>query len=87
MIRHSDFDDTAAGQKKLLRLIKKHLILFGGNNSLKIYGLLQCNSGKRMLRNNRIFFQSEEEAVKNGFRPCGHCMKKQYNLWKQGIKK
>ena len=31
-----------------------------------------------MKKVNRAFFSSEKEAVRNGFRPCGHCMKKEY---------
>lgn len=58
--------------------IRKHRIAFSGNNKLKIYGLLSCTSGKRMKRENRVFFSSENDAVLNGFRPCGHCMKSNY---------
>ncbi|MDP3667251.1 MAG: Ada metal-binding domain-containing protein, partial [Sediminibacterium sp.] len=42
---------------------------------------LQCKSGKRMNRKNRVFFASESEAIKNDFRPCGHCMKIEYKKW------
>ncbi|MGN6478422.1 MAG: Ada metal-binding domain-containing protein [Flavipsychrobacter sp.] len=52
---------------------------------LKIYGSLSCSSGKRMKRSNRIFFVSEAEAIENGYRPCGHCMKNEYKNWKNGI--
>ncbi len=69
----SDFD--------LIRKIKKKEILFGGNKNLKIYGTLQCKSGKRMKRENRVFFNSEKEAIKNDYRPCGHCMKIKYKEW------
>ncbi|MCH5684590.1 hypothetical protein LWM68_10115 [Niabella sp. W65] len=31
-----------------------------------------------MKRTNRVFFYSEEEALLNGYRPCGHCMKAAY---------
>ncbi|WP_354361655.1 Ada metal-binding domain-containing protein [Pedobacter sp. UYP30] len=50
-----------------------------------MYGTLQCKSGKRMKKENRAFFGSENEAIKNGFRPCGHCMKMKYKNWKNGF--
>ncbi len=77
MIAHTDIDATT-----LRRKIKRHEINFGGNKQLKIYGTLQCKSGKRMKKENRVFFISEREAVKMGYRPCGHCMKNKYNRWK-----
>ncbi|WP_057939725.1 Ada metal-binding domain-containing protein, partial [Algoriphagus resistens] len=60
---------------------KRGEISFAGNKNLKIYGTLKCKSGKRMLRKNRAFFESENEALKKGFRPCGHCMKTAYRAW------
>lgn len=65
--------------------IRQGEIRFGGNRKLKIYGALHCASGKRMKRENRLFFASEEEAKEKGFRPCGHCMKKEYRKWKEGL--
>ena len=70
MIQHSAISD-----KELKTKIKQGSICFGGNKKLKIYGILQCSSGKRMKRENRVFFFSEQDALQNGFRPCGHCMK------------
>lgn len=32
---------------------------------------------------NRVFFFSQEDAVSNGYRPCGHCMNVLYKQWKQ----
>jgi methylphosphotriester-DNA--protein-cysteine methyltransferase len=58
-------------------------IQFGGNKSLKIYGLLGCRSGKRMKQTNRVFFCSESEAIEAGYRPCSNCMPKKYLAWKQ----
>ena len=76
MIKHFDITESDLKSK-----IKRKEICFGGNRKLKIYGTLQCKSGKRMKRENRVFFNSENEAVKNGFRPCGHCMKTAYKKW------
>ncbi|MFT4202584.1 MAG: Ada metal-binding domain-containing protein [Chitinophagaceae bacterium] len=65
--------------------IKQGQIRFGGNRKLKIYGTLSCASGKKMKRENRVFFSSENEAIENGFRPCGYCMKEKYKKWKHDI--
>jgi len=82
MIHHSDFNNDP-GRTKLLRLIRQKKILFGGNESLKIFGLLSCKSGKRMKTSNRVFFKSVEEANLLGYRPCGHCMHQEYIEWKK----
>ena len=80
MIQHSEISDSDLRSK-----IKRQKIYFGGNKKLKIYGLLNCKSGKRMKRVNRVFFSTEKEAIENGFRPCGHCMKTKYKHWKNGL--
>jgi methylphosphotriester-DNA--protein-cysteine methyltransferase len=80
MIPHCDISDIDLRSK-----IKQQEISFGGNKKLKVYGLLVCKSGKGMKRENRIFFVSENEAIKNGFRPCGNCMKAGYKNWKNGL--
>lgn len=77
MILHSKIEDD-----DLRSQIRSEEILFGGNKKLKIYGTLRCSSGKRMKKENRIFFSSESEAIENGYRPCGHCMKDNYKKWK-----
>jgi methylphosphotriester-DNA--protein-cysteine methyltransferase len=76
MIKHLDINDLDLRSK-----IKLKEICLGGNRKLKIFGTLQCKSGKRMKRENRVFFVSEKEAIKNHFRPCGHCMKIEYKKW------
>lgn len=77
MIRHSEISNNDLRNK-----IRQQEIRFGGNRKLKIYGTLSCVSGKRMKIENRVFFSSEKEAMKNGFRPCGHCLKEKYQKWK-----
>jgi len=69
-------------KRKLALLIRKEEIKFGGNQALKIYGTLSCRSGKRMKKENRVFFTSEKEAIDKGYRPCGHCMKTECRKWK-----
>lgn len=59
---------------ELRHLLRKGEITLAGNLRLKIYGILRCYSGKRMKRENRIFFTGEVEAVNPGFRACMHCM-------------
>ncbi|PWN71829.1 metal-binding protein [Chryseobacterium phosphatilyticum] len=77
MIYHSQISS-----KSLRSKIHNHEIGLGGNRKLKIYGLLSCQSGKRMKIENRVFFSNEYEALKNKYRPCGHCMRKEYKIWK-----
>lgn len=77
MIRHADMNDFEVRIQ-----IKNKQLMFGGNIKGKIYGKLSCTSGKRMKRQNRVFFTSEKEAIEQGFRPCGHCMKSKYKKMK-----
>jgi hypothetical protein len=79
MIAHEEIP-----QQQLRHLIRKSIITMAGNVRLKIYGKLNCRSGKRMTRGNRVFFTSEEDAMKNHFRPCGHCMNVEYKIRKNG---
>ncbi len=80
MIEHIQIEAKTLHQK-----IKKGNIVFGGNRKLKIYGTLQCKSGKIMKRKNRVFFNTLEEAQNLGYRPCGHCLKTDYKKWKNGL--
>ena len=77
MIRHDQITDQQV--KKFIRLAE---IRFAGNVKLKIFGTLNCKSGKRMKRQNRVFFKNESEAIAREFRACGHCMKEEFGLWK-----
>ena len=86
MIHHIKLDSTIFSRKqKLKSLIGKGEIILGGNKQLKIYGTLQCKSGKRMKIENRVFFISEKEAINECYRPCGHCLKSKYQKWKDGL--
>ena len=77
MIKHLNLKN-----KELASLIKEKNIRFGGNARLKIYGTLHCKSGKRMKTENRVFFSSEQDAKNEGYRPCGHCLRKEYRNYK-----
>jgi len=67
---------------KIRSLIRSGEIKMAGYKKNKIYGSLHCRSGKRMLAENRVFFKNEEEAISMGYRPCGHCMREKYTLWR-----
>jgi len=77
LIKHNEITGVILRSK-----IKKKEITLTGNERLKIYGMLSCKSGKRMKKGNRTLFESENEAVANSYRPCGHCMKDKYKNWK-----
>jgi methylphosphotriester-DNA--protein-cysteine methyltransferase len=77
MWQHDALSDQA-----LFSFIRAGKISIGGNRPAKIFGLLSCSSGKRMKRSNRVFFENINAAVAEGYRPCAHCMKLQYQLWK-----
>ena len=77
MIWHRDMNPF-----HLPQLIHHKEITMAGNLSLKIYGTLSCVSGKTMKKANRVFFKNEKEAIRNGFRPCGHCLRSEYIRWK-----
>jgi len=76
LLKHTEISTT-----ELRALIRKGEITLGGNKKLKIYGLLSCKSGKRMKAENRVFFTDEEQAIANGFRPCGNCKRNLYKKW------
>jgi len=77
MIGHKDLPG-----KTVLRLIKSGEITLAGNRKQKIYGRLNCNSGKRMKKVNRVFFKETSDAIREGYRPCGCCLRPQYQEWK-----
>jgi methylphosphotriester-DNA--protein-cysteine methyltransferase len=39
----------------------------------KIFGRLDCKSGMRMKKENRVFFHTLKEAILEGYRPCKNC--------------
>ncbi|MEQ8533888.1 MAG: Ada metal-binding domain-containing protein [Imperialibacter sp.] len=84
MIRHTDLGSTRfARSRRLNTLIREGNLTLGGNAQLKIYGRLNCSSGKRMKPENRVFFLDATEARQLGFRPCGHCMREEQARWKR----
>jgi hypothetical protein len=84
MIAHIELGDTAFRRmRRLQMLINNGEVQLAGNSKLKIYGTLNCSSGKRMKTGNRVFLESEAEAKNMGYRPCGHCMREAYLKWKE----
>lgn len=73
MIRHDEISGP-----ELRKQIRERSVVLGGNEKLKIYGKLNCRSGRRMNKGNRVFFGSLQEALNLGFRPCGHCLPADY---------
>jgi methylphosphotriester-DNA--protein-cysteine methyltransferase len=80
MIKH-----TSISSAMLRSLIRSGALAYAGNQRLKIYGMLHCSSGKKMKREHRIFFADETEALAAGYRPCAHCMRERYRVWKEAI--
>lgn len=80
MIHHQDISSP-----EVQRLIHHQKVVWAGNRKLKIYGHLRCISGKRMKREHRVFFGSQEEAGLNGYRPCGHCLRSEYQKYKKAL--
>lgn len=78
MIRHADLVDA-----ELHQALKQGSLTFAGHRSARIFGRLDCASGKRMKREERVFFADAAEALALGFRPCGRCMKDAYAQWKR----
>jgi hypothetical protein len=61
----------------------------GGYRPLKIYGRLDCWSARRFLAKggyaiHRVFFLNESSTIAAGYRPCGHCLRERYSVWKRG---
>ena len=87
----------AVAEKKLYKLMgadgKEYFSeipgTFGGNSRMKIYGRMDCPSALSAIRRFpgsyekfRVFFADEKTALAAGYRPCGRCMKKQYDEYK-----
>jgi methylphosphotriester-DNA--protein-cysteine methyltransferase len=83
MISHLNLGaDSDERKRQVASLIRSGKIRFGGYKKNKIYGLLNCSSGKRMKVENRVFFKDENEALEAAYRPCAHCLPKAYKIWK-----
>jgi len=45
----------------------------GKSKNRRIFGRLDCRSGMRMNKENRVFFLNKEHAERAGYRPCKNC--------------
>lgn len=86
MMHHIHLNDEQV--RSLIRL--GHIKFAGWNGSgqkNKIFGHLNCPSGKKKIkRENRVFFENLQDAISQGFRPCACCMNKAYQTWKHSIR-
>lgn len=47
---------------------------YSGWKKGKIFGRLDCESGKRQIKKeNRVFFLTWKDAIDSGYRPCKKC--------------
>jgi hypothetical protein len=63
----------------------------GGHCRTKVYGRLDCPVALSLLRRgfqprHRVFFADEESAIAAGYRPCGACMRTEYQAWKAAVR-
>ncbi len=65
---------------KLYKILKEGEIIespipgeYAGYKKGKIFGRLDCKTGMRMKKENRVFFHTLEDAVREGYRPCMSC--------------
>ena len=67
---------------------------FGGNGNLEIYWRLDCAAALSTIKrfpgsyeNSRLFFADENTALAAGYRPCGNCLRKNYQEYKENPQK
>jgi len=51
---------------------------YAGWKKGKIFGRLDCKSGMRMKKENRVFFLTYQNAIDQGYRPCKKCKPNRY---------
>ena len=76
---------------KLYKILKAGEIIrspipgeYAGWRQGKLFGRLDCESGERkMFPENRVFFHSLEDAVREGYRPCRLCRPMSGHDWSQ----
>lgn len=44
-----------------------------GNRNSHVFHSASCNSVKNMSEKNKIVFQSRDEAIEKGYKPCSRC--------------
>lgn len=78
--------------RKLYKILKrdKQIVTlipgrYAGNTTHKIFGRLDCESGKRMFKENRVFFASFEDAIAAGYRECEKCKPRHSDFYPEQI--
>ncbi|MBI2109128.1 MAG: hypothetical protein HYT93_03035 [Parcubacteria group bacterium] len=64
---------NAQGEIVLSRKKGRYAGWNGDKKNRKIFGRLDCKTGMRMKKENRVFFHSWNDAIAVGFRPCKLC--------------
>ena len=54
-------------------IIEDQGVVYIGNKNSKTFHLSTCRSAKSMSDKNRVEFSSREEAIGQGYKPCGSC--------------
>lgn len=60
-------------ERKNLRLAKKEFV---GSKIAKRFHSLNCASIRNLKEENKVFFNTRDDALKNGFKQCKLCIKK-----------
>ncbi len=67
-------------KRKMYKVLKNGKIIkspipgrYAGYKRKKIFGRLNCKSGMRMKKENRVFFLTWGDAINEGYRPCKNC--------------
>lgn len=63
----------AMKRKKARKVYSSLPIVYVGNSSTKTYHLHTCRQALEIAPANKVGFRSREEAVRNGYKPCGAC--------------
>jgi hypothetical protein len=70
---------------KLLRRGKQIVTLlpgqYAGNKKTKIFGRLDCESGKLTSKEDRVFFSTWKNAIRSGYRSCEKCKPNQMDKY------
>lgn len=56
---------------------------FAGIKTMMIFGRMDCKSGMRAKKENRIFFHSWDDAIEAGYRPCKNCKPMPNDEWEK----
>lgn len=82
MIKNIDLGTTALDRIVAVNAkVRAGEINLIGHSRRKTYSLLSCATAQRIKVKYRVYFKNEDEAKKEGYRPCGHCLGDKYRVW------